>query len=128
MACSSPGPMFDIASREMVDVIWVNRLDHNILPDVRGTCLDTKGKIKDKDYCKIMAKINRTQTYLDPTDMNELHSSATLMPITPNSWPMTTHLHGAEIRPTFDGNPLSWIDNRQYEDGQVGVATFSLDD
>lgn len=41
---------------------------------------------------------------------------------------MTTHLHGAEIRPTFDGNPLSWIDNRPYENGQVGVATFSLDD
>lgn len=41
---------------------------------------------------------------------------------------MTTHLHGAEIRPTFDGNPLSWIDNNSSQYGRVGIATFSLDE
>lgn len=33
-------------------------------------------------------------------------------------------MHGAEVRPTFDGNPLSWIAN----DGSRGVGAFSLSD
>jgi hypothetical protein len=40
MACSTPGPIFDIPDRKSVDIIWVNRLDRNILPEVSGTCFD----------------------------------------------------------------------------------------
>lgn len=71
--------MFDIPARESVDVIWVNRLDPNILPDVSETCFDKNYQPDGKnysDFCKIMAKINRTQTFLDPTNEAELHSSS----------------------------------------------------
>ena len=46
--------------------------------------------------------------------------------ISENHWPITMHVHGAEIRPTFDGNPLSWTDNVEYGKGYVGIGTFSL--
>lgn len=45
------------------------------------------------------------------------------MRISPENWPTSTHVHGAEIRPTFDGNPLSWTSNK----GKVGPGTQSLD-
>jgi spore coat protein A, manganese oxidase len=35
---------------------------------------------------------------------------------------MSIHLHGLEVRPTFDGNPLSWLG----VDGRVGVGFNSL--
>jgi hypothetical protein len=78
ISCSSPGSMFDIPARKSVDIVWVNRLDPNILPDVKGTCFDMEYQPDGKswpEFCLLMAKINRTQTYLDPTGMTELHSS-----------------------------------------------------
>jgi FtsP/CotA-like multicopper oxidase with cupredoxin domain len=75
-----------------------------------------------------MAKKSRSQTFMDPTNITHTMSSKDYMEISGNSWPITMHLHGAEIRPTFDGNPLSWIDNNPFKEGQVGVATFSLDE
>lgn len=50
------------------------------------------------------------------------------MLISKTNWPMTTHVHGAEIRPTFDGNPLSWIDNSKLNEGHLGMGTLSIDD
>ena len=37
---------------------------------------------------------------------------------------MSTHLHGAEIRPTFDGNPMSWVTS----DGLDGEGAFTAID
>jgi hypothetical protein len=36
---------------------------------------------------------------------------------------MSTHVHGAEIRPVFDGNPLSWNSNNQ-ADKIFGTGTI----
>lgn len=59
-----------------------------------------------------MSKINKTQTYLDPTHNNINHHEVfNHVKMNKKIWPMVTHVHGAEVRPTFDGNPLSWIDN-----------------
>lgn len=44
--------------------------------------------------------------------------------ISSKNWPISTHVHGAQVRPTFDGNPMSWIDNS----GNRGLGAFSLDD
>jgi hypothetical protein len=69
------------------------------------------------NYCHLMVKKNHTQTFLDVTQMNMSSSAFLEKRITPKTWPMVTHLHGAEIRPTMDGNPLSWIDNEDKKDG-----------
>ncbi len=49
------------------------------------------------------------------------------MPIDENHWPMTTYAHGAEIRPAFDGNPLSWTNNNQ-NDCYIGLGSFTIGD
>jgi FtsP/CotA-like multicopper oxidase with cupredoxin domain len=35
---------------------------------------------------------------------------------------MSVHIHGLEVRPSFDGNPLAWMGR----DGAVGVGFTSL--
>jgi hypothetical protein len=67
-----------------------------------------------------MSKQNVTQTYPGPTGE---HGDDGVR-ISPTNWPTSTHVHGAEVRPTFDGNPLSWINNAQ----QRGVGAYSLND
>ncbi len=47
--------------------------------------------------------------------------------ISPKNWPFVTHFHGGEIRPVFDGIPLSWVWIFRYrKDG--GIGSFSLED
>lgn len=74
--------------------------------------------------CALDSKIDplKTTTHTDPT--NHIHGSFKSIPITSKNWPTSTHVHGAEVRPTFDGNPLSWIDNQ----GNKGLGTFSTND
>lgn len=79
------------------------------------------------DYCNLMMKANNTQTFSDATEIN-MDSSLKHVRISPNTWPMVTHVHGAEVRPTFDGNPLSWIDNSGNNTKKCGIAAFSLKD
>lgn len=66
------------------------------------------------NYCLQMVKKNFTQTFLDPTKMSMSSPTFLERRINSTNWPMVAHLHGAEIRPTFDGNPLSWINNADY--------------
>lgn len=49
------------------------------------------------------------------------------MLIDKDHWPITTHVHGAEIRPTFDGNPLSWTSNNE-NDSYIGLGSFTNED
>lgn len=35
-----------------------------------------------------------------------------------NSFPLSPHVHGLEVEPYYDGNPMSWFDNN----GEVGVG------
>ncbi len=63
-------------------------------------------------------------TYVDPTNKNDTHLETSPIVIANTAWPASTHVHGAEVRPTFDGNPLSWFDNV----GNRGVGAFSLSD
>uniref|UniRef100_A0A1J3CGV6 Spore coat protein A n=1 Tax=Noccaea caerulescens TaxID=107243 RepID=A0A1J3CGV6_NOCCA len=114
--------MFDIPARESIDIVWVNNLNQYSVPNTAGSCMDPTA---DQTYCSLMSKINKTQTYSDPTNLT-MSSPLDMMRIGTTAWPLTTHLHGAEIRPTFDGNPLSWVDNNP--NGSVGVASFSLNE
>lgn len=69
----------------------------------------------------LKSKFNNAQTFTDPTDVQDGHEH---MQINSSFWPAAVHVHGAEVRPTFDGNPLSWITNN----GSRGVGAFSLSD
>lgn len=116
-ACSIPGPMFDLKTKQHVDIIWINNLNKDIfMPKI---CMG----ITDPDrqcHLKFKSTANSTETFLDPIKTD----GGDIMRITPSTWPATVHVHGAEVRPTFDGNPLSWISNN----GQRGLGTFSLSD
>lgn len=120
--------MFDIPTRDPVDIVWINSLNSDYVPDVSTSCLNSTFAATNIPYCTLMAKINRTQTFLDPTK-NDINSKTAYkhMKITNITWPMVTHLHGAQIRPTFDGNPLSWIANGNRQTGIYGIAAFSDD-
>ena len=63
-------------------------------------------------------------TYLGPTAL-ESEINKTLFKnfvISQDNIPIVTHLHGLEVRPTLDGNPMSW----QGKNGQVGPAFQSI--
>uniref|UniRef100_A0A1J3DM87 Multicopper oxidase LPR2 n=2 Tax=Noccaea caerulescens TaxID=107243 RepID=A0A1J3DM87_NOCCA len=121
--------MFDIPSREAVDIIWVNNLDESAIPPVGNSCMNQSYVPSNNDthFCYLMGKVNRTQTFVDPTGFTLSTPINHSVRIAPNAWPTTIHVHGAEVRPTFDGNPLSWTDNGDYT-GHVGVGTFSMTD
>lgn len=48
--CSSPGPMFDFNVNEMVDVVWVNLLNPNLVPNasLQNSCLDQSKPLDNK--------------------------------------------------------------------------------
>lgn len=73
-----------------------------------------------------MAKTYPKRTYDDPTseDMSGMEG----MMINKDNWPSVAHVHGAEVRPTFDGNPLSWIDNHPYNQSIRGTGALSVTD
>lgn len=68
-----------------------------------------------------MVKSVNSKTFDDPTS-HPKHQD--MMIINGSQWPVTAHVHGAEVRPTFDGNPVSWFANN----GARGVGAFSLND
>lgn len=70
IACSSPGPIFDIPVRQPIDIIWVNNLNPESLPDMSETCMEKNydgGDTLVPNYCHLMVKKNHSQTFIDPT-------------------------------------------------------------
>jgi FtsP/CotA-like multicopper oxidase with cupredoxin domain len=112
--------MFDFNVGHEVDVIWINLLDSTIYPDITNTCLDPNPAFNAK--CSFPLKSFKTQTYLDPTNIP--HQGTQHARISTSNWPTTTHVHGLEVRPTFDGNPLTWVSNN----GTRGEGAMSLDE
>ena len=73
------------------------------------------------DRCRLMSKGLKycdQMTYEDPSEMKDpnflIHGKH---PIT------STHIHGLEVRPAFDGNPLSWFSSN----GEIGSGYLSDD-
>lgn len=87
-ACSIPGPMFDLKVNQHVDIIWINNLNKDIyIPKV---CFN----IKDPSrlcHLKYKPEANRTETFVDPIS----HDGGHLIAMTPETWPASTHVHGA---------------------------------
>lgn len=76
--------------------------------------------------CKIENKApgQRDCTYLDPSNPNYNTAQTSTISINLTMIPMTSHIHGLEVRPTFDGNPLSYVTSN----GNVGLGYQSLGD
>jgi hypothetical protein len=115
--------MFDLEEKGSIDIIWINNLDNTTNVTNTGTCMDPNPFEPFPRYCTLEGKANMTETYGDPTDMPPDRDSD--LRIAFNGWPISTHVHGAEVRPTFDGNPISWISNDP-DKKSFGVAAFSL--
>ena len=71
------------------------------------------------DKCRLMSKGLKycdEMTYEDPSEMKDpnflVHAKHPLM---------STHVHGLEVRPAFDGNPLSWFASN----GEIGSGYLS---
>jgi hypothetical protein len=112
--------MFDISTRDNVDIIWVNNLNQNT-----KTVDICNASASDPNHCTLMSKVDSTRTFVDPTTHTSSPAGEDTMNISYNTWPISTHVHGAEVRPVFDGNPLSWIINNKTLKN-FGVGTFSL--
>ena len=118
--CVSPGAMFDFSVGEYQDVIWVNQLDSDKMPDNgEGSCLVDTGHA-----CEIKAKTDFARTFHTPTDLG--NTNWHVQEIQPDYWPSVTHIHGLEVRPNFDGNPLTWISNNQVNQ-TAGIGFMDLE-
>jgi hypothetical protein len=105
--CTS-GPMFDIEARKAIDVIWINNINSSnqlSVEKAKNTCMDPTFE-PHKNYCSLKCKTRSTMTFNEPTIHPDTNTSS--MRISYTTWPISTHVHGAEVRPAFDGNPLSW--------------------
>ena len=63
---------------------------------------------------KNLTQIDQGCTFYDPTDLFKVNDKLkwtedlTIAPSLEKT-PVVTHLHGMEVRPVYDGNPLSWF-------------------
>jgi hypothetical protein len=123
-SCTS-GPMFDIEARRSIDVIWINNLNSTTqlaVDKAKGTCMDPTFE-PHHNYCSLTCKTRTTMTFDDPSQ--HPHTGSQEMRISYNTWPISTHVHGGEVRPAFDGNPLSWNINDPAVK-EFGLGMFSL--
>ena len=63
-------------------------------------------------------------TYENPTNQIPTDTYTKNYSLTIKNIPMVAHVHGLEVRPTFDGNPTSWIGQQ----GALGLGFQSLSD
>ena len=117
--------MFDLMTKQPIDIIWVNAFNPSTHPTSGNDCMKVDPTLND--YCSLHSRL-LNMTFSDPAVVNGTHlsSSVDAMRIDFNNWPMSTHVHGAEIRPTFDGNPLSWVSNNNNK--KNGLGAFSMKD
>ena len=65
-----------------------------------------------KKYCTLAQKKPGYEacTYESPTDIVNHNSTYTnTFHMSPSNIPVVTHIHGLMVRPTLDGNPMSWM-------------------
>ena len=118
--------MFDFDLGEYADVIWVNELDPDLIPDLdqyEGCKLGTPSNETEPE-CILKGKDNYSATYHSPTDLG-VNNTFKKVNMSAKYWPTVAHIHGMEVRPNFDGNPLSWISNNE-DTPSAGVGYMNL--
>ena len=124
--CSNPGPAFDLKTNEEVYVFWVNQVekvnltfaDKGIYGSVND-CYQTTDIPDDGNDVYPQRCFQKSKsdtffgcTYKDPTDLGENETTYEHSPLAYDNFPISAHVHGLEVRPYFDGNPLSWISRK----------------
>ena len=135
--CSNPGPVFDLKTNEEAYVFWINQVNEiNVTISTKdpytsvNSCYQTE-EIPNEDeelypercWNRIRSPKWQGCTYKDPTDLGENSSTYNSSPIGYNNFPTSTHIHGLEVRPLFDGNPLSWFSKQA-----KGIGFMSLEE
>ena len=117
--CSAPGPMFYFNRKKEATIIWVNAINSTNLNWTKSSCYDDSSS--DHDCTATARPASRGScTYFSPTDYRSEEKE--YFRVEQTAVPISPHIHGLEIRPTFDGNPLSWF----APDGSRGSAFQSL--
>ena len=127
--CTSPGPIFETESFQDITVFWINRIEDIDVARFQED-LDQKSSRKcyndqERENCDVQAKLLNDCdefTFFDPTEPQR-EDKIRMLTIDPRHSTTSIHVHGMEIRPTFDGNPLSWFSNK----GDKGVGYLSYD-
>lgn len=119
--------MFYVPKNRKIDVAWV----YDINP-AAGVTMNSNlpfdncyfPRNNHSTHCNIINKDpgERFCTYLDPTNLSYPTSQSSQITINLTNIPVTVHVHGLEVRPTFDGNPLSYMT----KGGSVGLGFQSL--
>ena len=71
----------------------------------------TFNQSKYKNYCTLnqRKKGYETCTYNQPTNLVPNHTHTKTFLMSPANIPVVTHIHGMEVRPVLDGNPMAWM-------------------
>jgi hypothetical protein len=118
--------MFYVPKNRKIDVAWV----YDINP-AEGVTLDSNLPFdncyfphSNHTHCTVNKKEQgqRYCTYMDPTNLSYPASPPSQLTVSLKNIPVTAHVHGLETRPTFDGNPLSYM----AKGGNVGLGFQSL--
>lgn len=117
--CSAPGPMFYFLVGQPATIIWVNAINSSGLNWIESSCYDPESSDHD---CTTTTKPEErgSCSYFSPTDYQSEQRG--IFRVRQTAVPISPHIHGLEIRPTFDGNPLSWF----APDGSHGSAFHSI--
>jgi FtsP/CotA-like multicopper oxidase with cupredoxin domain len=125
-ACTIPGAIFYVERRKPIEVAFVYDI-HNEKGELSfrkayTPCMSKTGY--QIPYCKLMQKKKGFEncTYESPTTLEPSNTFEKLFQMSPSNIPIVTHVHGLEVRPSLDGNPLAWLG----KGGEVGLAFQSL--
>ena len=75
-------------------------------------------------FCSLIEKKKGYEscTYLHPTDLTPNYTHTQSYQLSSRNIPIVTHIHGLEVRPTLDGNPLAWLGKH----GRTGPGFLSI--
>lgn len=128
--CTAPGPLFYVEKSKPIEVAWVYDIKDNgydFVPSPIGPCYSPgqgNGNPGKNGKCVSMRRLEgKSCTYQSPTDMNPTGTYAKDFYISPSNVPQVVHIHGLEVRSSFDGSPLAWMG----KGGAVGPAFQSLE-
>ena len=126
--CTMPGPIFSVKKDQPIEVAWVYDIDYNNKDTQNKTFAHVRGDEcyidgPKKPHCTLIQKNNNAEICIqnDTTQLNHSLLSKSYK-ISRRNIPTSVHIHGLEVRPNFDGNPMSWLGGS----GSVGPAFQTL--
>lgn len=110
--------MFYFPKGQEATIIFVNDVKTKTVNWAQDNCYDPTS---DDRFCTVTSKkVDQGCSYFQPTDYSTWATGTHR--VDEEAVPISPHIHGMEIRPTFDGNPLSWFNTA----GDTGPGFNSL--